>query len=40
MAAISTAILSQVKSGEHMISVNQPYTGTDKLMKSIAKSWN
>ena len=35
MAAISTAILSQVKSGEHMISVNQPYTGTDKLMKEI-----
>ena len=26
MAAISTAILSQVKSGEHMISVKQPYT--------------
>ena len=35
MAAISTAILSQVKSGEHMISVNQPYTGTDKLMKEV-----
>ncbi len=35
MAAISTAILSQVKSGEHMISVKQPYTGTDKLLKEI-----
>ena len=35
MAAISTAILSQVNSGDHLISINQPYTGTDKLMKEI-----
>ncbi len=35
MAAISSAILSQVNSGDHLISVNQPYTGTDKLMKEI-----
>ena len=39
MAAISTAILSQVKSGEHMISVNQPYTGTDKFLKEILPSY-
>ena len=39
MAAISTAILSQVKSGEHMISVNQPYTGTDKFLKEIIPNY-
>ena len=39
MAAISTAILSQVKSGEHMISVNQPYTGTDKFLKEILPNY-
>ena len=40
MAAISTAILSQVKSGEHIISVERPYTGTDRFMKEILPSLN
>ena len=40
MAAISTAILSQIKSGEHMISVRRPYTGTDRFMKEILPSLN
>ena len=40
MAAISTAILSQIKSGEHMISINQPYTGTDMFMKNILPNYN
>ena len=34
MAAISTAILSQIKI-EHMISVKRPYAGTDRFMKEI-----
>ena len=40
MAAISSAILSQIKSGEHMISINQPYTGTDMFMKNILPDYN
>ena len=40
MAAISTAVLSQIKSGEHMISINQPYTGTDMFMKNILPNYN
>ncbi|RPG64186.1 MAG: aminotransferase class V-fold PLP-dependent enzyme [Flammeovirgaceae bacterium TMED290] len=40
MAAISTAILSQVKSGEHIISIERPYTGTDRFMKEILPSLN
>ena len=40
MAAISSAILSQIKSGEHIISVNKPYTGTDKFMREILPKYN
>ena len=40
MAAISSTILSQIKSGEHMISVNEPYTGTDKFMREILPKYN
>ena len=40
MAAISSAILSQLKSGEHIISVNKPYTGTDKFMREILPKYN
>ena len=40
MAAISTAILSQIKSGEHIISVRRPYTGTDRFMKEILPPLN
>lgn len=35
MAAISTAVLSQVKSEEHMICVKNPYSGTEKLLNEI-----
>jgi|TARA_B100000902_G_scaffold3763_1_gene4810 cystathionine beta-lyase/cystathionine gamma-synthase len=35
MAAISTAVLSQIKSGEHMICVKSPYSGTEKLFNEI-----
>ena len=34
MATISTAVLSQVKSGG-MISVSQPYSGTEKLFMEV-----
>ena len=40
MAAISSAILSQIKSGEHIISVNKPYTGTDNFMREILPKYN
>ena len=40
MAAISSAILSQIKSGEHIISVNKTYTGTDKFMREILPKYN
>ncbi len=40
MGAISTAILSQIKSGEHIISVDRPYTGTDKFMREILPKYN
>ena len=40
MGAISTAILSQIKSGEHIISVKRPYTGTDKFMKEILPKYD
>ena len=40
MGAISTAILSQIKSGEHIISVDRPYTGTDKFMREILPKYD
>ena len=40
MGAISTAILSQTKSGEHIISVDKPYTGTNKFMKEILPKYD
>ena len=39
MAAISTAVLSQVKSGENMISVSRPYSGTEKLFKEVLPNY-
>ena len=40
MGAISTAIFSQIKSGEHIISVKRPYTGTDKFMREILPKYD
>ena len=40
MAAITTAILSQANSGDHIISIKRPYTGTDRFMKEILPKLN
>ena len=40
MAAITTAILSQLSSGDHIISIKRPYTGTDRFMKEILPKLN
>ena len=40
MAAITTVILSQVSSGDHIISIKRPYTGTDRFMKEILPKLN
>ncbi|GGK66398.1 PLP-dependent aspartate aminotransferase family protein [Rufibacter glacialis] len=33
MGAVAAAVLSQVKAGDHVVCVNRPYIGTNKLMR-------
>ena len=40
MGAVAIAMLSQLKSGDHLICIKKPYTGTDKLTNKILPKFN